>query len=93
MLLIQHVILGLLVIVAHQQNTVGLWFKVPLVPLIPALSIFFNIELMVHLQALTWVRFVVWMALGKCIHGTLMKITTCHGSIYYGLLANVIVLV
>jgi hypothetical protein len=68
------VILGLLVIVAHQQNTGSLWFKVPLVPLIPALSIFFNVELMVHLQALTWVRFIVWMALGKGIHETLIKL-------------------
>jgi cationic amino acid transporter 4 len=57
--------LGLLVIVAHEQNTEGLRFKVPLVPLIPALSIFCNVELMVHLQTLTWVRFIVWMALGK----------------------------
>jgi hypothetical protein len=60
------VISGLLVITAHQQNTAGLRFKVPLVPLIPALSIFCNVELMVHLKALTWVRFIVWMALGKC---------------------------
>jgi hypothetical protein len=59
------VISGLLVITAHQQNMTGLRFKVPLVPLIPALSIFCNIELMVHLKALTWVRFIVWMALGK----------------------------
>lgn len=58
---------------AHQQNTVGLRFKVPFVPLIPALSIFFNVELMVHLQALTWVRFIVWMALGEGTHGALMR--------------------
>ncbi|PNF15823.1 hypothetical protein B7P43_G09896 [Cryptotermes secundus] len=58
----------LLIMVAHQQNTVGLRFKVPLVPLIPALSIFCNVELMVHLQALTWVRFIVWMALGLLVY-------------------------
>nr|CAD7410097.1 unnamed protein product [Timema cristinae] len=52
----------LLIMVAHEQNTTGLRFKVPLVPFIPALSIFFNVDLMVHLNALTWVRFIIWMA-------------------------------
>ena len=50
---------------AHEQSDEGLRFKVPLVPLIPALSIAANIGLMVHLNPMTWVRFAVWMALGK----------------------------
>lgn len=43
-------------------------FKVPLVPYIPALSIFCNIELMVHLSALTWIRFFVWLVIGMLMY-------------------------
>ncbi|XP_045474648.1 high affinity cationic amino acid transporter 1-like isoform X2 [Harmonia axyridis] len=39
-------------------------FQVPWVPLIPALSIFCNIYLMVMLDIATWIRFAVWMILG-----------------------------
>nr|CAD7205820.1 unnamed protein product [Timema douglasi] len=59
---------SLLIMVAHEQNTTGLRFKVPLVPFIPALSIFFNVDLMVHLNALTWVRFIIWMAVGMLVY-------------------------
>lgn len=55
---------SLVVIIAHHQNTTGLRFKVPMVPFIPALSILFNIEFMVHLNVLTWMRLFVWMILG-----------------------------
>lgn len=40
------------------------YFKVPLVPLIPAISIFMNIYLMLMLDYYTWIRFGVWMAIG-----------------------------
>lgn len=53
---------------AHEQNTRNLSFKVPLVPFVPALSIFCNIELMVHLSALTWIRFFIWMVLGMLMY-------------------------
>ncbi|XP_017468589.1 PREDICTED: cationic amino acid transporter 4 [Rhagoletis zephyria] len=56
------------VIGVHHQNTRGLNFKVPLVPFVPALSIFCNIVLMVHLSALTWLRFFIWVALGMLIY-------------------------
>uniref|UniRef100_A0A915IHW7 Cationic amino acid transporter C-terminal domain-containing protein n=1 Tax=Romanomermis culicivorax TaxID=13658 RepID=A0A915IHW7_ROMCU len=39
-------------------------FTVPLVPYFPAASMLFNIFLMVNLDPITWVRFLVWMALG-----------------------------
>ncbi|XP_066246325.1 cationic amino acid transporter 4 [Euwallacea similis] len=58
----------LVVICAHHQNTANLRFKVPLVPFIPALSILFNIEFMVHLNILTWLRFFVWMIIGMLVY-------------------------
>ncbi|KAL3274702.1 hypothetical protein HHI36_016079 [Cryptolaemus montrouzieri] len=59
----------ILVIIAHHQDTSTiLRFKVPMVPLIPAVSIFCNIEFMVHLNILTWLRFFVWMVLGMLIY-------------------------
>ena len=61
-------IAALVIITAHQQCTEGLRFKVPLVPLIPALSISANIALMVNLNPMTWVRFIVWVAVGLVIY-------------------------
>lgn len=55
----------MVVIVAHHQNQLVLSFRVPLVPLLPLTSIFFNVGLMMHLNPMTWLRFVVWMVLGK----------------------------
>ncbi|XP_024947326.1 cationic amino acid transporter 4 isoform X2 [Cephus cinctus] len=55
----------LLVISAYRQNPPSDKFRVPMVPLIPALSILFNIALMLHLSLLTWLRFLVWMIVGK----------------------------
>lgn len=45
-------------------------FQVPLVPLIPTLSIFVNVFLMINLSYLTWIRFTVWMAVGLFIYFT-----------------------
>lgn len=59
---------SVVVMTAHHQNTRGLQFKVPLVPYIPALSILCNIELMVHLNILTWLRFLIWISIGMLIY-------------------------
>lgn len=43
-------------------------FRVPLVPLLPILSIAACIWLMLNLTVLTWVRFAVWMAIGVLVY-------------------------
>ncbi|XP_066155947.1 high affinity cationic amino acid transporter 1-like isoform X2 [Euwallacea fornicatus] len=54
----------LLSLMTQPKSRKELSFKVPLVPLIPALSILVNIYLMLMLDFKTWVRFAVWMAVG-----------------------------
>ncbi|CAH8843656.1 unnamed protein product [Trichobilharzia szidati] len=57
------------VILAKQpENQTPVSFKVPGVPWIPALSIFINVYLMVKLSGATWIRFLVWMAIGFTIY-------------------------
>ena len=51
-------------------SEIELTFKVPLVPLIPCLSIFINLYLMFQLDLNTWIRFVVWVAIGYVIYFT-----------------------
>lgn len=55
-------------IVTQPTSNKELSFKVPLVPLIPALSILVNIYLMLMLDTHTWIRFAVWMAIGLPIY-------------------------
>ncbi|MEV0678238.1 amino acid permease [Actinosynnema sp. NPDC050436] len=43
-------------------------FRVPLVPLVPVLAIIACTWLMLNLTALTWVRFLAWMALGVVVY-------------------------
>ncbi|MFC4000385.1 amino acid permease [Prauserella oleivorans] len=43
-------------------------FRVPFVPLIPILAIAVCLWLMLNLTVLTWLRFLVWMALGVVIY-------------------------
>lgn len=43
-------------------------YRVPLVPLVPALSIVFNVTLMANLSYLTWARLIIWMQAGLCVY-------------------------
>ena len=49
----------------RRPNKVNYSFKVPLLPWIPLLGLFFNTYLMLSLSALTWYRFLGWLAIGK----------------------------
>ncbi len=44
-------------------------FRVPLVPLVPLLSLAATVWLMLNLKTDTWVRFLVWMAVGLAVYG------------------------
>jgi len=44
-------------------------FKVPMVPLVPLLSLAATVWLMLNLQTSTWTMFGVWMVVGLAIYG------------------------
>uniref|UniRef100_T1IVD2 Cationic amino acid transporter C-terminal domain-containing protein n=1 Tax=Strigamia maritima TaxID=126957 RepID=T1IVD2_STRMM len=52
----------------YQQSEEKLAFKVPWVPVIPALSILCNIFLLTSLDMYAWIRFAVWMVIGMLIY-------------------------
>lgn len=43
-------------------------FKVPLMPVLPILSVIACLWLMINLTAITWIRFLIWMALGVVVY-------------------------
>ena len=56
---------SLMYITRQPRNSATFPFMVPGVPVIPALTIFFNVLLLVMLDHWTYIRFSVWMALGE----------------------------
>ncbi|CAG9532173.1 unnamed protein product [Cercopithifilaria johnstoni] len=58
-----------ILICAHHQNNEKISFRVPLVPLIPATSVFINVFLMFHLASVTWIRLAIWLVIGLMIYG------------------------
>ena len=59
------IVASLMFITRQPRNSATFPFMVPGVPIIPALTIFFNVLLLVMLNHWTYIRFSVWMALGE----------------------------
>ncbi|CAO2627465.1 Cationic amino acid transporter 3 [Lemmus lemmus] len=59
-------IVGVVIAIWRQpQSTTPLHFKVPALPLLPVLSIFVNVYLMMQMTAGTWTHFGIWMVIGE----------------------------
>ena len=59
------IVASLMYITRQPRNSATFPFMVPGVPIIPGLTIFFNVLLLVMLNHWTYIRFSVWMVLGK----------------------------
>ncbi|KAJ6662299.1 hypothetical protein lerEdw1_012463 [Lerista edwardsae] len=56
------------VIWRQPESKTKLSFKVPFLPILPILSIFVNVYLMMQLDSGTWIRFAIWMFFGFVIY-------------------------
>lgn len=59
------VVVCVILIYRQPQSQQACTFKVPILPIVAALSTSVNIILMLKLSSATWIRFAVWMVLGK----------------------------
>lgn len=65
--------------------------QVPLVPLVPYLSVCMNVYLMVQLDYQTWVRFIIWLVIGKSLNSSpvnllVQELESAFGQFFFSLL-------
>ena len=58
-------VVSLVLLCLQPKSSTPLPFQVPLIPWLPLASMFINIYLMMELNSATWMRFGIWMAIGK----------------------------
>jgi hypothetical protein len=63
-------------ILQHVSLCAVVLLQVPLVPIVPALSVFINLYLMLVLDVYTWIRFGVWLAIGKSIRSEFFTVVS-----------------
>ena len=61
------IVASFIFILRQPRNSATFPFMVPGVPIIPAITIFFNVLLLVTLNHWTYIRFSMWMTLGECL--------------------------
>ena len=59
------IVMGVVIMVFQPRNNARFPFTVPCVPILPLASVLINIFLLLKLSYLTWIRFAVWLIIGK----------------------------
>lgn len=67
------IMITLLVIAAQPENKTPIYFRVPVVPWLPALSLFVNIYLIILLDRGSWIRFGIWLFFGEYLESSITE--------------------
>lgn len=62
------VVSGAVIVLRYRRPELPRTFRVPLMPVTPLVGIGFSIWLVTKLQAVTWLRFVIWFLIGVLIY-------------------------